>query len=106
MLRYCRIRPNTINLIPANDDMIFWDRGKDTNIDDDISIAKKHGFESLVLHHEGITSDKVQKIKSAGMEVGAWTVNDGNTMKRMLNAGVERIYTDNPRLLLSLKAER
>ena len=89
----------------APDIPVFWDRGKDTNIDDDISIAKKHGFEALVLHHEGITSDKVQKIKSAGMEVGAWTVNDGNTMKRLLETGVERLYTDNPRLLLSLKTK-
>ena len=34
---------------------VFWDRGKDTNIDDDIAIAKKHGFEALVVHHEGVT---------------------------------------------------
>ena len=42
----------------APDIPVFWDRGKDTNIDDDIAIAKKHGFEALVLHHEGVTPEK------------------------------------------------
>ncbi len=90
----------------APDIPVFWDRGKDTNIDDDIVIAKKQGFEALVVHHEGVTPEKVQKIKAAGIEVGAWTVNDRATMKRLLAAGVERIYTDHPRLLLSLKSEQ
>jgi glycerophosphoryl diester phosphodiesterase len=84
---------------------VFWDRGKDTNIDEDIRIAKKHGFESLVLHHEGITPEKIAKIKAAGFEVGAWTVNDQVTMKRLLDTGVERLYTDHPRLLLAPKSE-
>ena len=85
---------------------VFWDRGKDTNIDEDIRIARQYGFESLVLNSEGVTPEKTAKIKAAGMEVGAWTVNDTAMMKRMLNAGVERIYTDHPRSLLSLKAKR
>lgn len=89
----------------APDIPVFWDRGQDTNIDEDIRIAKKHGFESLVIHHEGVTPGKVQRIRDAGIEVGAWTVNDRVTMKRMLNAGVERIYTDHPRLLLSLNSD-
>jgi glycerophosphoryl diester phosphodiesterase len=88
----------------APDIPVFWDRGKDTNIADDIATAKKHGFEALVLHHEGVTPEKVQKIKAAGIEVGAWTVNDRDTMSRLLDAGVERIYTDHPRLLLTLKS--
>lgn len=90
-------------LVP--DITVFWDRARDTNIDDDIAIAKKHGFEALVLHYEGVTPEKVEKIKAAGIEVGAWTVNDRDTMEKLLKVGVERIYTDHPRLLLSLKAE-
>jgi len=84
---------------------VFWDRGKDTNIDEDIRIANKHGFEALVLHYEGVTPKKVKKIKAAGIEIGAWTVNDRATMKRLLEVGVERLYTDDPRLLLSLKSK-
>ncbi|MGZ0174528.1 MAG: hypothetical protein ACKVHE_33925 [Planctomycetales bacterium] len=37
------------------------------------------------------------------MEVGAWTVNDQATMTQLVSAGVERLYTDHPRLLLTLK---
>ncbi len=84
---------------------VFWDRGKETDIDQDITIAQRHGFEALVLHHEGVTAEKVQKIKAAGITVGAWSVNDPETMKRLLELGVERIYTDHPQLLLSLIAE-
>jgi glycerophosphoryl diester phosphodiesterase len=85
---------------------VFWDRGKDTNIDEDIRIAKKHGFEALILHYEGVTPEKVKKIKAAGIEIGAWTVNERATMKRLLEVGVKRLYTDNPRLLLSLKSKK
>ncbi|MCP4788542.1 MAG: hypothetical protein GY903_26750 [Fuerstiella sp.] len=88
----------------APDIPVFWDRGKDTNIAEDIATAGKHGFEALVLHHEGVTPKKVRKIKAAGIAVGAWTVNDSDTMSRLLDAGVERIYTDHPRLLLTLKS--
>lgn len=84
---------------------VFWDRGV-TNIDDDIATARKHGFEALVLHHAGVTSEKVRKIKTAGFQVGVWTVNDRKTMNQLLDAGIERIYTDQPRLLLKLKKER
>ena len=48
---------------------------------------------------------KVKNIKAAGIEIGAWTVNDRATMKRLLEVGVERLYTDDPRLLLSLKSK-
>lgn len=90
----------------APDIPVFWDRGANTNIDEDIRIAKKHGFESLVLHHSGVTPEKTRKIKTAGIEVGAWTVNDEANMTPLLDAGVERLYTDFPRALLTLKAKR
>lgn len=85
---------------------VFWDRSNDTNVDDDIRVARQHGFESLVLHHSGVTADKVQKIRAAGMEVGAWTVNDVADLARLLALGVQRIYTDYPRTLLALLAQQ
>ncbi len=83
---------------------IFWDRGPDTDIDADIQIATEHGFDSLVINHRGITAEKIQKIKAAGLEMGAWTVNDPAQMTNLLQMGVERIYTDEPRTLLKLKS--
>lgn len=85
---------------------VFWDRGADTDIDEDIHIARQHGFEGLVLHCSGVTPEKVRKIKAAGIESGAWTVNDQAKMTRMLDAGVERLYTDFPEVLLKLKQQR
>ena len=85
---------------------VFWDRAGNTGIDEDIRIAKSHGFSSLVLHQTGVTPEKIQKTKAAGLEVGAWTVNDRATMEKFLNMGVGRLYTDHPRMLLALKAGR
>lgn len=82
---------------------VFWDRGADTDIAADIKIARQRGFEALVLHYSGITPEKVQQIKAAGLEPGAWTVNDPDLMQQLLKQGVERIYTDDPSLLLGLK---
>lgn len=83
---------------------VFWDRPANSNIDDDIRIAKQHGFEALVLNHAGVTVEKIEKITAAGIEPGAWTINDRNAMQQLLDIGVQRIYTDHPRLLLSLKS--
>jgi glycerophosphoryl diester phosphodiesterase len=85
---------------------VFWDRGASTDIADDISVAGQHGFESLVLHHSGVTVEKVQQINAAGLEVGAWTVNDGAVMEKLLGMGVERIYTDQPGTLLALNSQQ
>ncbi len=85
---------------------VFWDRGAETNIEEDIQIANQHGFETLVLHQSGVTPEKVQKVKAAGLEFGAWTVNERATMERLLNMGVQRLYTDHPRMLLKLKMDR
>ncbi|WP_417391857.1 glycerophosphodiester phosphodiesterase [Gimesia sp.] len=82
---------------------VFWDRGADTDLNVDINIAQQRGFAALVLHHQGITAEKVRKIKAAGLEPGAWTVNDPAVMKQLLKQGVQRIYTDEPALLLQLK---
>jgi glycerophosphoryl diester phosphodiesterase len=82
---------------------VFWDRPPGANLDADIETARKLGFESLVLHQTLIHSDTVAKIKAAGMEVGAWTVNDLAMLHRFKQLGVDRIYTDRPRELLALQ---
>jgi len=85
---------------------VFWDRAANTDINEDIRIARQHGFEALVLYHSGVTSEKVRKIKAAGIEAGAWTVNDEATMTHLLDAGIERLYTDHPRAYRTLKMKR
>lgn len=84
----------------APDIPVFWDRGGQTDLAQDLRIAREHGFESLVLHYSGITPEKVLAIKSAGFEVGAWTVNDPALFERLHREGVQRFYTDTPRQFL------
>lgn len=84
---------------------VFWDRGPDSPIDEDIRLALQHGFEAMVIHHSGVTPEKVKKAKAADLSVGAWTVNDKGEMSRLLAMGVDRIYTDFPARLLELKEQ-
>ncbi len=85
---------------------VFWDRPHNTDIDADIKIAKTHKFEAMVINQQGVTADKVRKVKAAGMEVGAWTVNETAAMKKLLALGVQRIYTDEPQKLMILQKDR
>lgn len=79
---------------------IFWDRGANTDIEADIRTAQKHGFAALVINEAGVTAEKVQKIKAADLEAGAWTVNDAKRMAQLRGMGIERLYTDHPRRAL------
>ncbi len=56
---------------------VFWDRLATTDIDDDIRVAKEKGFETLVIHYDGLTAEKIDKIHAANLKVGAWSVDSG-----------------------------
>jgi glycerophosphoryl diester phosphodiesterase len=81
---------------------VFWDRcGSD--IDSDIPAALKHGFETVVMHIPDVTPEKIKKLHSAGLKAGAWTVNSPDSMRQLLSWGADRIYTDNPKLLIKIR---
>ena len=82
---------------------VFWDRPATADIDADIKTAKEKGFESIVMHYSTITPEKINKIKTAGIRTGAWTVDDLTIMQNLLEIGIERIYTNDPKLLIDLK---
>lgn len=82
---------------------VFWDRPANSNIDEDIRIAKEKGFEALIINYKGISPDKVRKVKNARLQVGVWTVNKREDMLALLEMGVERIYSDDPSLLIEVK---
>ena len=85
---------------------VFWDRFKNSPLEADIHTATALGFESMVPHVAALTPAVVASIKAAGIEAGAWTINDEKTMKHVLRMGVDRIYTDYPDRLLALKKSR
>lgn len=84
---------------------VFWDRGR-LDVDADIKTAKQYGFEWIVPNRRDVTPDKVKKIHDAGIKVGVWTVNDPAEMKRFLDMGVDRIYTDDPLALKKILDSR
>ena len=81
---------------------VFWDRGAESDITEDILTAKTKGFETLVINYKGITAEKVRQVKAAGLKVGTWTVSDEATLLKMISLGLDRIYTDDPALLIRL----
>jgi glycerophosphoryl diester phosphodiesterase len=85
--------------------MVFYDTdGRQTEVH--LERAEKHGFEAIVMRHDNIERADVEIIHRAGLEAGAWTVNEEEEMKRLKDLGVDRIYTDRPVLLLSLQEAR
>jgi len=87
----------------ANKDVpVFWDRG-DSNPEKDLQIALKEGFECLVVHFKSLDKERVDRIHAAGLKAGVWTIDDEAGLRRFLSIGVDRIYTDDPALLLKIK---
>ena len=82
---------------------VFFDIGPgDTDLTQNIRRAREGRFQSVVMHHSLVTPEGMHAIRAAGLETGAWVVNEMAHMRRMLAAGVTRLYTDCPRRLLTL----
>ena len=86
---------------------VFYDTSPAmTSVGPYIQTAVDAGFHAVVMHHSTVTPARANAVRAAGLEPGAWTVNDPQTMQEMLSAGVERLYTDCPRVLGGLLSER
>ena len=83
---------------------VFWDRHRNLDLAKDFVTARQCGFETLVLYCETATPENIRTIREAGFKAGVWTVNAPNELKRFLDMGVDRIYTDDPQALKDLKA--
>ncbi len=53
-----------------------------------------------------VTRRLLRTLHRRGILLHVWTVNDRDTMKRLLDMGVDGIFTDNPRLLIHTIQER
>lgn len=83
---------------------VFWDRHPFTILAYDIDTARKSGFEYLVIHKIRVTQSIINKVHSAGLSVGAWTVNNSDDMRKFMSMNVDRLYTDDPQLLLEINS--
>jgi len=60
------------------------------------------------MYHYGIklvTKRFVKYVQSIGLKIHVWTINDTNTMKKLINLGVDGIITDKPKSLKNLLAK-
>ncbi len=74
--------------------------GKFPALDELIRKANAAGLDGLNLHYEWpIDTAFVQKVKSAGLKLYVWTVDDIEVAKRLAAAGVDGITTNRPEWL-------
>jgi glycerophosphoryl diester phosphodiesterase len=64
--------------------------------------AKQLGCIGVNSHYRFCTQDTVMKIHEAGLLVSLWTVDDVDTMKKLINMNVDNITTKRPDLLLNI----
>lgn len=55
---------------------------------------KKYDVSILVIHYQSLTPSRIAKLHDHGYQVFAYTVNDQETMRRLLNWGVDSLFTD------------
>lgn len=66
-----------------------------------IELCKTAGLDGLSLKHEWpIDAQFTAQVKSAGLKLTAWTVNDVAIAERLRSAGIDAIATDHPKLLI------
>jgi len=54
------------------------------------------------IYHYGIklvTKRFVEYVQSIGLKIHVWTINDENTMRELIDLGVDGIITDRPKVL-------
>ncbi|MEU6073654.1 glycerophosphodiester phosphodiesterase family protein [Micromonospora sp. NPDC047074] len=75
---------------------VFWDTNT-ADIDGSIATALDRGFEAIVMNQSRVNPESIRKIQAAGMEAGAWTINDMGVAKKFWDWGIDRVYTDHAR---------
>ncbi len=85
--------------------VIFYDTHGAETLEQGIARALNANFFGLVSHFDFLTPERVTMIRAAGLEPGVWTVNDANEIRRFLEMGICRFYTDDPALALKVKHE-
>jgi glycerophosphoryl diester phosphodiesterase len=56
----------------------------------------------IPIYHYGIklvTKRFVKYVQSIGLKIHVWTINDENTMRELIDLGVDGIITDRPKVL-------
>ena len=71
-----------------------------------VSFAREIGADALHPYYMYATKSYVKKAHNAGLQVNPWTANKEKTVKKLLEAGVDGIITDNPGLVNMMLIEK
>ncbi len=86
--------------------VIFYDTHGAVQLEEGIAIAKKAGFFSIVSHYPQMTQERCDAIRAAGLEAGVWNVDDLDDIRRFMDMGVFRFYTNRPEDALKLRNQK
>ncbi len=72
------------------------DESKTNEIDAFIRKCLKYGIRIVEYEYRFLSKNVIRKLKSNGISVWTWTINDENEMINAINMGVDGILTDDP----------
>ena len=75
------------------------------NIPEGIATNRADGCPILNVHFSHVTESYENELRSFGASFSAWTVNDEDKLRQLLNLGIANITTRNPVLALKLRKE-
>jgi glycerophosphoryl diester phosphodiesterase len=75
-----------------------------TTLAAELATLRAAGVRFVGIEHTAVDAAAVAQARAAGIEIGAWTVNDAAGMKRLIDAGVAILITDQPDLAKILLA--
>jgi glycerophosphoryl diester phosphodiesterase len=73
---------------------------------DFVEIAREAGAEIISPHYLLVTKDQVDRAHKAGLQVVPWTANTEADWKRLVDAGVDAIISDDPAALIAYLKKR
>jgi glycerophosphoryl diester phosphodiesterase len=72
------------------------------DIEDVFSRAAELKATKIGVYFEGVDAELIAKAHERGFQIGAWTVNDVETARRLMDLGVDTLTTDDPATMLAL----
>ncbi len=64
-------------------------------------LARRAGARAVMLQHRLVTPSTVERLHAAGLPVLAWTVDEPADLARIVEAGVDGVITNDPRIFLA-----
>ena len=71
-----------------------------------VAAAEAHAIGHVGIRAPRLDARVLAHLRAAGLGVGAWAVNDADSVRRMLDLGIKVFTTDIPTTALALRAAR